>query len=98
MIYSVPNHRNGPIPLMVATRLILVAAWESREVLGTDESILEFLVLEISSQVDPAFQHILEHAMNMVRRMVMLLGWMEGGSGRGRGGIFEKSLQLPQEL
>ena len=48
--------------------------------------------------MDPAFQQILEHAMNMVRRLVMLLGWMEGGSGRGRGDIFEKSLQLPQEL
>ena len=54
-------------------------------------------MLEISSQVDPAFQHILEHAMNMARRLVMLLGRFEGGSGRGEG-IFEKSLQLPQEL
>ena len=35
-------------------------------------------MLEISSQVDPAFQHTLEQAMNMVRRMVMLLGWVEG--------------------
>ena len=77
---------------------MLVAAWESREVLGPAESVSEFLVLENSSQVDPAFQHILEHAMNMVRRVVMLLGWVEGGSGRGEGGIFEKSLQLPQEL
>ena len=40
-------------------------------------------MLENSSQVDPAFQHILEHAMDMVRRVVMLLGWVEGGSGRG---------------
>ena len=47
-------------------------------------------MLEISSQVDPAFQHILEHAMNMVRRMVMLLGWVEGGSGRGRGAYLER--------
>ena len=62
---------------------MLVAAWESREDPGPDESVLEFLVLEISSQVDPAFQHILGHAMNMVRRVVMLLGWVEVGSGRG---------------
>ena len=33
--------------------------------------------------MDPAFQHILEHAMDMVRRVVMLLGWVEVGSGRG---------------
>ena len=90
VIYSVPNHRNGPIPLMVATRLILVAAWESREVLGPDESGWEFLVLEISSQSDPAFQHILEHAMNMVRRMVMLLGWVEGRSVRGVGAYLKR--------
>ena len=37
------------------TRLMLVAAWESREVLWPDESVLEFLVFQIPSQVDPPF-------------------------------------------
>ena len=60
-------------------------------------------MLEISSQVDPAFKLLtyfgtFSTAMNMVRRVMMLLEWVEGGVGEGRRGIFEKSLQLPQEL
>ena len=52
-------------------------------------------MLEISSQVDPAFKLLtyfgtFSTAMNMVRRVMMLLEWLEGGSGRGEGGYLKR--------